>query len=168
MFCELMHVPLEFGEPTGCPLAWSLPSLHGWRKDWCLRKAQPGRLRWLLAKQQQRCSGNANRSWNLGRFLELIAGRAIFGWAVPWISGIFGFHEEPLYQVCNDGRAIFEEGQFPDEPPVLFPTCLLSSCHSCSEVEEFEISLEIKSCLYLLPKKIAYRIYTQNSYIAPL
>lgn len=59
----------------------------------------------LPAERQWQRTGNANRSWNPGRFLSPDVGMAIYGSATQWISGNDEFHEALLYQGDNDGAS---------------------------------------------------------------
>ena len=96
---QLKHVLLGFFVPIGCLLAWWWPSLRGWRTSWCLRRDRRGKLLRLPGVQRRLCSGIASRSWSPGRSLGPIAGRAAFGWAIRWISGIFWSHEVQRFLV---------------------------------------------------------------------
>ena len=102
---DVIHFMLAlrgFGGPAECPWAWWWRAWRGWRTSWCLQTDQQGKPHLLLEEPSQRSSGNADRSWNLERFLAQDAGRAACGSTARWISGNDGSHEERLYQACND------------------------------------------------------------------
>ena len=96
------YARLWFSGPTESPWAWWWHAWRGWRTSWCLQTDQQGKPRLLLEEPSQLSSGNADRSWSLERFLAQDTGRAACGLAAQWISGNDAFHEEPLYQACDD------------------------------------------------------------------
>ena len=97
---RLKHVLHECDEPVGCPLAWSSPSLRGWRTSWCLRTGRRDKLQTPPAKLRLPKIGIEDRSWSPERSRERDVGRGAFGWEARWSSGTFWSHEERLFLVC--------------------------------------------------------------------
>jgi len=97
-----MRVHHGFSWPAEYPLAWSWPSLHGWRTSWYPQTVQQGRLRWLPEEHLWPHSETSTLSWSPEQSHAQDAGMVVSWWATLCFSGIAWSHEGQQFQACND------------------------------------------------------------------